>query len=91
MNKEMNNIEEIEAMNEEKVMETETKQGALSKIGGWCKKHGKKVVTGVAVIGVGLLGYALGQKSVCEDDEYDYEDAVELDFIEDDSVEVDSE
>lgn len=90
MKKEINNIEEIENVIEEEVMETETKQKLGSKIVGFGKKHGKKIVTGVAVAAVGLLGYALGQKkSDCEDEYFDEES--ELEFIEDDSVEVDPE
>lgn len=74
MKKEMNNIEEIEVI-EEEVMETETKQKFGSKIVGFGKKHGRKIMTGVAVAAVGLLGYALGQKkSDGEDEEYFEED-----------------
>lgn len=76
MKKELNNIEEIETVVEEEVMETETKQKFGSKIVGFGKKHGKKIVTGVVVAAVGLVGYALGQKkSDCEEEEYFDEEA----------------
>ena len=85
MNKEIKNVEEIENVTEEEVMETETKQGFGSKIVGWGKKNGKRVLTGVGIVAVGLLGYALGKKSAGEDEDYDYEDdfeAIEADFEE---------
>lgn len=93
MSKEVNNVEEIEIMEtEEEVMETETKQKFGSKIVAGVKKHGKKIVTGVAVIAVGALGYALGKKSGCEEEDYfEDDDEVEFDLIEDNSEEVDPE
>ena len=85
MSKEVNKVEEIEEVTEEEVVETETKQGFGSKIVGFGKKHGKKIVTGVAVVAAGILGYALGQKSSGEEDDY-LEDDEEPDYVESDEV-----
>ena len=89
MSKEIKNIEEIENVTEEEVMETETKQGIGSKIVGFGKKHGKKIVTGVAVAAVGLLAYALGKKSGGEEQCYFEDD--DFESFESDSEESDSE
>ena len=70
MSKEINKVEEIEEVTEEEVVETETKKGFGSKIVGFGKKHGKKIVTGVAVAAVGMLGYALGKKTNGEDEDF---------------------
>ena len=87
MSKEVNKVEEIEEVAEEEVVETETKQGFGSKIVGFGKKHGKKIVTGVTVVAVGILGYALGKKTNGEDEGDDYlEDDEELDHVEFDEV-----
>ena len=85
MSKEVNKVEEIEEVTEEEVVETETKQGFGSKIVGFGKKHGKKIVTGVAVAAVGVLGYALGKKTHGEDDDFT-EDDEDLDCVEFDEV-----
>ena len=79
MSKEINKVEEIEEVAEEEVVETETKKGFGSKIVSFGKKHGKKIVTGVAVVVVGMLAYALGKKSHGEDEDY-FEDDEELDY-----------
>ena len=81
MSKEINKVEEIEEVTEEEVVETETKKGFGSKIVGFGKKHGKKIVTGVAVAAVGMLGYALGKKTHGEDDDFT-EDDEDLDYVE---------
>ena len=87
MSKEVNKVEEIEEVTEEEVVETETKQGFGSKIVDFGKKHGKKIVTGVAVAAVGILGYALGKKTNSEDEGDDYlEDDEESDCVEFDEV-----
>ena len=87
MSKEVNKVEEIEEVTEEEVVETETKQGFGSKIVGFGKKHGKKIVTGVAVVAAGILGYALGKKTNGEDEGDDYlEDDEESDCVEFDEV-----
>lgn len=87
MSKEIKKVEEIEEVAEEEVVETETKKGFGSKIVGFGKKHGKKIVTGVAVAAVGMLGYVLGKKSQVEDEDEDYfEDDEELDYVESDEV-----
>ena len=70
MSKEINKVEEIEEVAEEEVVETETKKSFGSKIVDFGKKHGKKIVTGVAVAAVGMLGYALGRKSSGEDEDF---------------------
>lgn len=85
MSKEIKKVEEIEEVTEEEVVETETKKGFGSKIVGFGKKHGKKIVTGVAVVVVGMLAYALGKKSHGEDEDY-FEDDEELDYVESDEV-----
>ena len=85
MSKEVNKVEEIEEVTEEEVVETETKQGFGSKIVGFGKKHGKKIVTGVTVVAAGILGYALGRKSSGEEDDY-LEDDEESDYVESDEV-----
>ena len=85
MSKEINKVEEIEEVTEEEVVETETKKSFGSKIVGFGKKHGKKIVTGVAVAAVGMLGYALGRKSSGEDDDF-AEDDEDLDCVEFDEV-----
>ena len=82
MKKELNNIEEIEVMNEEEVMETETKQTFGSKCKGAVKKHAKTIkrVIGVVVGGAALAGmYVLGQKSAGGED-YDEFDEDAIDF-----------
>ncbi|MBS7363027.1 MAG: hypothetical protein KIH03_04380 [Paludibacteraceae bacterium] len=81
MSKEINKVEEIEEVTEEEVVETETKKGFVSKIVGFGKKHGKKIVTGVAVAAVGMLGYALGKKTHGEEDDFT-EDDEDLDCVE---------
>ena len=87
MSKEVNKVEEIEEVTEEEVVETETEQGFGSKIVDFGKKHGKKIVTGVAVVVVGMLAYALGKKSHGEDEGDDYlEDDEESDCVEFDEV-----
>lgn len=85
MSKEIKKVEEIEEVTEEEVVETETKKDFGSKIVGFGKKHGKKIVTGVAVVVVGMLAYALGKKSHGEDEDY-FEDDEELDYVESDEV-----
>ena len=89
MSKEIKKVEEIEEVTEEEVVETETKKGFGSKIVDFGKKHGKKIVTGVAVAAVGMLGYALGKKTHGEEDDDYLEDDEELDCVE--LEEVDSE
>ena len=81
MSKEINKVEEIEEVTEEEVVETETKKSFGSKIVDFGKKHGKKIVTGVAVAAVGMLGYALGKKTHGEDDDFT-EDDEDLDYVE---------
>lgn len=85
MSKEINKVEEIEEVTEEEVVETETKKSFGSKIVDFGKKHGKKIVTGVAVAAVGVLGYALGKKTHGEDDDFT-EDDEDLDCVEFDKV-----
>ena len=85
MSKEINKVEEIEEVTEEEVVETETKKSFCSKIVDFGKKHGKKIVTGVAVAAVGVLGYALGKKTHGEDDDFT-EDDEDLDCVEFDGV-----
>ena len=85
MSKEINKVEEIEEVTEEEVVETETKKGFGSKIVGFGKKHGKKIVTGVAVAAAGMLGYILGKKTHGEDDDFT-EDDEDLDCVEFDEV-----
>ena len=85
MSKEIKKVEEIEEVAEEEVVETETKTSFGSKIVGFGKKHGKKIVTGVAVAAVGMLGYVLGKKSQVEDEDY-FEDDEELNYVESDEV-----
>ena len=85
MSKEINKVEEIEEVTEEEVVETETKKSFGSKIVDFGKKHGKKIVTGVAVAAVGMLGYALGKKTHGEDDDFT-EDDEDLDCVEFDEV-----
>ena len=85
MSKEINKVEEIEEVTEEEVVETETKKSFGSKIVDFGKKHGKKIVTGVAVAAVGVLGYALGKKTHGEDDDFT-EDDEDLDCVEFDEV-----
>ena len=85
MSKEINKVEEIEEVAEEEVVETETKKSFGSKIVDFGKKHGKKIVTGVAVAAVGVLGYALGKKTHGEDEDFT-EDNEELDCVEFDEV-----
>ena len=85
MPKEINKVEEIEEVAEEEVVETETKKSFGSKIVDFGKKHGKKIVTGVAVAAVGVLGYALGKKTHGEDEDFT-EDDEHLDCVECDEV-----
>ena len=85
MSKEINKVEEIEEVTEEEVVDTETKKSFGSKIVDFGKKHGKKIVTGVAVAAVGVLGYALGKKTHGEDEDFT-EDDEDLDCVEFDEV-----
>ena len=82
MSKEINKAEAIEEVAEEEVVETETKKGFGSKIVSFGKKHGKKIVTGVAVAAAGVLGYALGKKAHGEDDDFTEDDDEDLDYVE---------
>lgn len=87
MSKEVNKVEEIEEVTEEEVVETETKKGFGSKIVDFGKKHGKKIVTGVAVAAVGILGFGLGKRANGENEGDDYlEDDEESDCVEFDEV-----
>lgn len=64
MEKIMENVEYVEAVNEQEVEAvTEKKSGFFTKVGGFVKKHGKKIAVG-AVVGVigGICGYAIGKK-----------------------------
>lgn len=79
MSKELKNIEANENAAKEEAVEVETKQGFVSKVGGWCKKHGKKILTGVGIAAVGVVGYALGKKTAGECDYYEDEADFELD------------
>lgn len=78
--KENKKVEEIEVMNEEEVMETETKEKFGAKIVGGAKKHGKKILGIVGAGALAVLAYGLGKKSAgydCDDyeeDEIDFED-----------------
>ena len=76
MNKEID--KKIEAT--EEIEETKTKKNIFSRGVNWVKTNGKKIAAGAAVIGVGVLGYALGKKSSGDEVDYDYE---ELENIED--------
>ena len=90
MSKEINKVEEIEEVTEEEVVETETKKSFGSKIVDFGKKHGKKIVTGVAVAAVGVLGYALGKKTHGEDDDFTEGDE-DPDYVEFDEVDPEDE
>lgn len=62
-------IEEVKEINEEVVEVKESKlKGFVQKAGAGIKKHGKKIVVGTTLLGVGLLGYALGNKTDGGDD-----------------------
>lgn len=70
MSKETNVVELEEVVEVENEKES---NGFLTKVKTVAKKHGKKIVTGVA-IGAGILaGYLLGRKA-SSDDEVDYID-----------------
>lgn len=69
-------MEENKVMTNENAQATEeVKESKVkafgSKVTGGIKKHGKTILKGIGVIGVGVLGYALGARS--KDDDYDYE------------------
>lgn len=83
--------ETVEVMEEEEVKESKFKN-ALNKGLDFTKKHGKKIVTGVAVGAVGLVGYALGKKNSDDDDyydDYDGSEAIDVDYseVKDETVE----
>ena len=85
MKKELNNIEEIEVMNEEEVMETETKRTFGSKIKGAVEKTPKWIKTTVKTLVGGALLYGtyyLGKKSAGGEDcdEFD-EDAIDFEDV----------
>ena len=64
-----NDIIEEKEINEEVVEVKESKlKGIARKAGVGFKKHGKKIAAGAALLGVGLLGYALGHKTDGGDD-----------------------
>ena len=70
-------MEENKVMTNENAQATEeVKESKLkvfgSKVKGGVQKHGKKVLKGIALVGVGALGYMLGARSKGDDD-YDYE------------------
>lgn len=70
MSKETNVVELEEVVEVENEKES---NGFLTKVKTVAKKHGKKIVTGIA-IGAGILaGYLLGRKAI-GDDEVDYID-----------------
>lgn len=66
------NVVEIEAMESEE-METE-KVTFLTKAKTFAKNNGKKILTGVGVVAVGLLGYAVGKGATNADFDYDDEE-----------------
>ena len=66
------NVVEIEAMESEE-METE-KVTFLTKAKTFAKANGKKILTGVGVVAVGLLGYAVGKGASGTDFDYDDEE-----------------
>lgn len=65
---ELKNVNGMETQEEQEVV----KEGFGSKVFGWGKKHGKKILGGIALGVVGAVGYALGAKS--KDDGCYYED-----------------
>ena len=78
-------------MEENMVIETEATEveevKAESKIGGFFKKHGKKIAAGVAVAVAAAIGVAIGKKAGAGTDEYYGDDMIEADFSEVDTNE----
>lgn len=73
---------EIEKV-ETEIMEETEKKGILSKIGGFIKKHGKKIVAGAAIVGGAMVAYKLGKKS---NDEVDYIEVPAEDLVFEDEL-----
>ena len=59
---------------EEVVTEEPEKKGFGAKAVAGIKKHGKKIVAGVTLATVGIIGYALGHKSKNEGSDYELDD-----------------
>lgn len=81
--------EEIKNINEETTEVAEVKEskvkGFVSKVGNGVKKHGKKIVAGVTIVGLGLAAYALGKKSVdvdCDNDCCGEDDTIDVEYSE---------
>ena len=76
-----NEVEEavVEQKKESKIKET------AKKAGGMIKAHGKTILKGVGIGAVAVIGYALGKRSMMDDDFDMIEDA---DYIEIDDVTV---
>lgn len=65
----VNNNAEVPAVEET------TKEGIGTKLLNGVKKHGKKVAKGAAIVGIGILGYALGTKAGNKGESYTGDDS----------------
>ena len=83
MSEEIKNINNEETTEVAEVKESKVK-GFMSKVGAGVKKHGKKVVAGVAIAGLGLAAYALGTRSKNADcaDCCGEDDAIDVEYSE---------
>lgn len=75
----MENIREVKV---EEVVEETTKVGFFNKVKDGVKKHGKKIVTTVAIVGGALAVYALGKKAAGSNFAHDFaEDVIDTDVV----------
>lgn len=86
MSENAKNIEVVENENTEVAEVKESKmKGFVTKVGKGVKKHGKKIVAGVAIGALGLAAYALGARSKNEDSDdccYGEDDAIDVEYSE---------
>ena len=60
----MENVNEIKEVTvESEVVEVIETTGKFNKVVGFGRKHGKKIIAGIALVAVGAIGYSLGKRA----------------------------
>lgn len=75
-------VEAVEFKAVEETEVVEAKNGLLDKATEFGKKHGKKVIAGIALLAAGVLGYSVGKKTGEDTDTID----VDVDYTEYDEI-----
>lgn len=83
-----NMVEETEVIDFEEAVEEKESTGFISKTKTFMKKNGKKILTGVGVAAVGLIGVVVG-KGLGHSESYDEFEEEDYELIEDDPDESD--